>query len=278
MPTGLHEAQNVRSRAPLGPWNPLEESSEPLGYASFYLADPLARWPVRQITRLGDNKSDPNIETLTYGLFSTCEPIMRAGIRKHGVSRLFFLTRHGDAGERLVTGMYELGWWAEGPISSRVPDVAFAARRARFIAPIPLSRIGGEAQSELQRRFRAYLKLNAEVTAQLTDLVCGEPDLTAEYLAEIQRLEAWSLHATGYRYPTWNRTTPFSEAEIPELLAKASGRNRQVPNKTADNRWVCDACSEISVSHSLLKRCPHCQAAGTLSPATQGHLGGSDVN
>ena len=49
-----------------------------------YLADDLSRLPVRHITRPHDNKSDPNIETGTYGLFSTCENQMRSGIVNRG--------------------------------------------------------------------------------------------------------------------------------------------------------------------------------------------------
>ena len=60
-----------------------------------YLADDLGRLPVRHITRPHDNKSDPNIETGTYGLFSTCEHQMRSGIVNNGARHIVFMCRWG---------------------------------------------------------------------------------------------------------------------------------------------------------------------------------------
>ncbi len=52
------------------------------GFLSFYYSDSNSVIPVRDITRLGDSKSDPNLETKTYGMFSTCEEDMRRrGVR-----------------------------------------------------------------------------------------------------------------------------------------------------------------------------------------------------
>ena len=56
-----------------------------------YLPDDLSRLPVRHITRPHDNKSDPNIETGTYGLFSTCEHQMRSGIVNRGAQYIVFM-------------------------------------------------------------------------------------------------------------------------------------------------------------------------------------------
>lgn len=94
----------------------------------------MGRLPVRDVLKLGDNKSDPNVETLTYGLFSTCEETMRQSIASRGIGEIFFITSV-EALERLaLVGMYELGWVAEvGP-----KDFAYVARRARFIDPVPV--------------------------------------------------------------------------------------------------------------------------------------------
>ena len=52
----------------------------PAGFLSFYLRDELSALAVRGVTLPGNNKSDPNLETGTYGLFSICCQSMRAGI------------------------------------------------------------------------------------------------------------------------------------------------------------------------------------------------------
>lgn len=68
------------------------------GYLSVYLSEPLARYPIRHVTRPADNKNDPNIETGTFGLFSTCEQQMRAKIVREGRSYLFFATKYREKG------------------------------------------------------------------------------------------------------------------------------------------------------------------------------------
>ena len=86
-----------------------------------YYSEPLARWPVREITRPGDNKSDPNIETGTYGLFSTCEPGMRNRIVHDGAATIFFLTTRKRGEGRVLSGYYHVGWYTEEP---KVPSTA----------------------------------------------------------------------------------------------------------------------------------------------------------
>ncbi len=94
------------------PWRELSDAGR--GYLSVYFSEPLARWPVREITRPADNKSDPNIETGTYGLFSTCEPSMRNRIVNDGAATVFFLTTRRKHQGRVVSGYYHVGWYTEG--------------------------------------------------------------------------------------------------------------------------------------------------------------------
>ncbi len=93
------------------PWKAVNDKG--LGYLSVYFSDPLARWPVREITRPGDNKSDPNIETGTYGLFSTCEPGMRNRIVHDGAATIFFMTTRKRGAGRVLAGYYQIGWFTE---------------------------------------------------------------------------------------------------------------------------------------------------------------------
>jgi hypothetical protein len=114
---------------------PLTDSGR--GYLSVYYSEPLARYPIREITRCADNKSDPNIETRTYGLFSTCEPQMRARIVFDGAGTLFFVTSHADK-RRAVTGYYTIGWYTEGALGARNRDYALAASAIRLVDPLPI--------------------------------------------------------------------------------------------------------------------------------------------
>jgi hypothetical protein len=132
---------------PEHPWTPIDNRPGAGAYLSVYLSSPLARLPVRDVTRLNDNKSDPNLETGTYGLFSTCEPIMRGSIKARGIGEIFFLTTIEDVGRCLV-GHYELGWLVE----FEKKDVALAATSMRFIDPIPVDRISGKAGARSMAR------------------------------------------------------------------------------------------------------------------------------
>jgi hypothetical protein len=76
------ERPQSAAASPVGLWKPLAGGGT--GYLSFYYSEPLARYPIRHITRPADNKSDPNIETATYGLFSICERQMRGKLVREG--------------------------------------------------------------------------------------------------------------------------------------------------------------------------------------------------
>ena len=98
-------------KPPNAPWIAIPIPQDAGGCLSVYYSDPLSRVPVREVTRPGDNKSDPNIETLTYGLFSTCGRAMRSGMVGRGDRYLFFATKRGAG--RVLTGYYDLCWYAE---------------------------------------------------------------------------------------------------------------------------------------------------------------------
>src|SRR3954470_6457216 len=95
-------------------WQELKFGAETSGYLSFYYSDDLSPLPVRWVTKPGDNKSDPNFETATYGLFSTCSPNMRSGVARKQIGTIFFFTRRN--GRREVTGFYRVRYHAQGPL------------------------------------------------------------------------------------------------------------------------------------------------------------------
>lgn len=235
-------------------------------FVSFYISDDLARWPVRAITLPKNNKSDPNLETLSYGLFSTCEPKMRVGIVDRGIRHIAFLTNIRSKG-RHITGLYELGWYAPGTLSPAVRDYALAARSAKFIDPIPLKDFTGELGARLQRRWRSYIMLPPEQSAELVDVISAAPDRTPDYLAEIDRLERINLHFAGYRYVSWQRKEPWTWDDAVDYLTPHSGTGLDSsPNTSPTGRWRCESCGEMTINGALLKLCPHCKTRGTLRP------------
>jgi len=246
------------------PWVPLA-TNEDIGYLSVYLSDPLARYPVRHITRIADNKSDPNIETMTYGLFSTCEDKMRKGVVRDGRAWLFFMTMLAGKG-RSVTGMYEIGWHAPGPLAPGVDDVALVASSTRWIDPIPATEVSGSLGEELRRAFRLYLRLGVEHTAALRELIASRPDRTADYLSEVSRLERFNQSVTGYTYPTWERDCSFERADAAQYLTPRDGGGEKSANSSPTGRWRCVECGSTTDNTARLKLCPTCKAPGALIP------------
>jgi hypothetical protein len=252
---------DVACKPPAPPWKPVAQRPEAGSYVSVFLSSDIARLPVRDITRLNDNKSDPNLETGTYGLFSTCEPIMRDSIRARGISEIFFVTTFLDLGRCLV-GRYELGWIAE--IGEK--DVALAASSMRFVTPLPVSLLTGPA-AVLDKKLRNFEIIPDEVAAALRELLGSERDRTADYLEEIARLERRSLHGTGFKYPSWDRVDSFSWDEAALFLGELP--EVDAGNTSETGLWICTACGTSIRNVARLKLCSACKALGTLEPAVK---------
>lgn len=248
---------------PAPPWTPLVEGEGPRGYVSAYLSDDLARYPVRAVTKPGDNKSDPNLETGTYGLFSTCQVKMRKSIVSRGVPYVFFVTTH--RGRRALTGYYEIGWHAPGPEGDHV----LAASRWRFVDPIPADQVPPELRAAVELR-RGYKGLNREDANRLVAFLESRPARNHRYLDEIDRLERLSLRYTGYRYPTWLRECGWRPDDAVIYLAQPSDAHvEQVPNVSPTGTWSCTVCNERTVNKARLKRCPRCGRIATLRPVAE---------
>lgn len=252
-------------RPPNSPWATLRPQDPPAGAVSFYYSDPLACVPIREVTRPGDNKSDPNLETKTFGLFSTCERQMRASVVQNGIPHVFFVTRRG--GERVLTGYYEIAWYSESVLSPQGADFALAASRVRFIEdPIPLSRLRGRLGERMRSHFRTFLRVDARESARLISLIDQRDDATDLYLTEIERIERFNQFHTGYR--CWGRTRPFSWDDAPDFLTsdRSSVKARKVLNSSPSGLWRCESCGAIHENKSLLKLCQACGKPGTLVP------------
>ena len=253
----------VSTRPPCSPWRPLKDSGR--GYLSVYLSDPLARYPVRAITRPADNKSDPNIETLSYGLFSTCEPMMRKRIVEDGAATVFFVTRHAGK-PRAVTGYYQAAWYTEGARGARNRDFALAARAARFIDPLPVADLPDALAPVCAGWYRTFRPVDPEVTKVLRAILDACPDISSAYMREVGRLERFSFARTGYAYPSWGREQGFTWDDAPAYYFRPEAAAAEAPNSSSTGRWRCARCQNVIRNAALLKQCPVCKQMATLVP------------
>lgn len=253
----------VSTQPPAPPWQPLADCGR--GYLSVYLSDALARYPVRAVTLPSDNKSDPNIETLTYGLFSTCEPQMRNRVVQDGAATLIFVTSH-DGKPRAITGYYEIGWYTEGARGSQNRDFALAARKARFTEPISVASLPGELEPVCAGWYRTCRPTSPGVTAALRAIIDARPNRTGLYLCELHRLEQFARARSGYAYPSWGRERGFTWDDAPLYYHNPSAAASDAPNSSPTRLWRCFACQHVIRSRALLKQCPACKEMVTLTP------------
>lgn len=265
---------------PNEPWQELEASSAEAGYLSYYFSDDMSRYAVREVTRPNDNKSDPNIETMTYGLFSTCERSMRAGVVKNKRPHIFFITR--QEGERWLSGYYHVKWYAEGsPVFTYLKhgkvqdDYILCADSIRFIdPPIRLAELAERFDDEFYtKRFRTYKKTNQVQTEELLKLIYDKKDMTQRYIDETKRLERVNCRFHGHRYTNWEQSEEFSwELAKDYILAdskldieEVKERFKSISSEDVD-WWECLDCGHEIESQRPLKRCPKCNAIGTQVP------------
>lgn len=256
---------NIGVRPPGPPWRELAAADPPVAYLSIYLSDDLARLPVRAVTLPGNNKSDPNLETRTYGVFSTCEPRLRAGVVARGARLILFATNHRGRG-RAVTGYYQLRWWTEGAFGAARHDYALAAEAVRFVDPIPFADIPGAPGEQARRRFRQMILLAPPEAAAIRALVDARPDRSDDYIAEIKRLEMYNNFHTGAHYVGWSDGGGFDWSSAAAYLEPA-GSAADVPNASPTGWWSCTTCRTVHSNKALLKRCPECGQPGTMRPA-----------
>lgn len=260
------EPSQPAATPPVGSWKPLPHGAG-AGYLSFYYSEPLARYPIRHITRPLDNKSDPNLETATYGLFSTCERLMRAKIVREGRQYLYFVTAHRGR-DRKLTGYYELAWYAESTGGAAIGDYALVASKIRFVDPLPLSMLTEPLRSICEPRFRNVRPVDATIAALLHDLIDSLPDRTDRYLAELARLEQFARGRCGFAYPSWGRSDGFTWDGAERYLGRSSVAV-EVPAVPASGRWRCASCMQVITSRALLKSCPVCGEMWTLNPVNE---------
>lgn len=252
---------------PNPPWNELKTPLPHDGYLSFYYSDDMSSLPVRWVTKPGDNKSDPNIETCTYGVFSTCSPQMRRGVVNQGRPLIFFFTRRGES--RVLTGYYKIRWYACGPLGTA--DLCLAAEKCHFVKnPLSLVDVDGRLGTNLSAPFRGFRIVSPEHSRRLIGVLHRQRDASADYVAEIDRLERFNLKHGGFRYISWKQPGKFDWDYAGNYLATRpvtpTLRPTSSPNASPTGFWRCTACSQRVKNKALLKRCPNCGGLGTLQP------------
>lgn len=186
-------------RPPNPPWRPIQRGNTNLATITFYYGDaksPVV--PIRDVSNKNDAKPDPNIETLTYGLFSVCCKDERKAIVEKGITTQFFCTSRADS-VRVLTGYYRPAWYCEIDAN----DYAITAESARFVSPgYALSKLTSFFEDyPIDKFFRTWKYIRDEkVIRRLLLLINSAPDATATYVSEIHRLEADSLEQYGHMY------------------------------------------------------------------------------
>jgi hypothetical protein len=208
---------NLNVRPPNRPWQPIPQSTTNDAILTFYYSDSQSPVPIRDVSSRSDPKPDPNVETLTYGLFSGCCKKARRKMVEQGIENQFFCTSRLD-GIRVLTGYYRPAWYAK--ISDN--DYAIAAKSGRFISPgYVLSHLINFLDGyPIDRFFRGSKAIPEEVAEKLLLLVNSAPDVTSRYVSEIKRLERYSLEKYGYMYS--DLTEGFSWEYAADLMKKWS--------------------------------------------------------
>jgi hypothetical protein len=247
-------------------------------YLCFYYGSPISNKPVRDINRIvpvgtrgfvADCKVDPNWETGTFGLFSTCQQDIRRGVvTRHSPYLFFFVDKVGRRRARAISGYYRLRWYADGGTSEG--DFCLAADKMHFVErAIPFDEVNAVLGTHLSSRVpRLAIKLRPTQTGRLVGLLERQPDATRSYIREVRRLEQINARSSeGLKYINFARRDSYSwdAAKAVLKLGVPSVRKRR-KNTSPSNTWECAKCSHQHRSRSLLKLCPACGAHATLQP------------
>lgn len=204
-------------RPPNPPWLPIQRNTTNQATLTFYYGDSKSLIvPIRDVSNRNDAKPDPNIETLTYGLFSVCCKGERKNIVEKGIGIQFFCTTRKN-GIRVLTGYYHPAWYCKMGID----DYAIAAEYARFVSPgFPLNDLGSFLGGyHIDRFFRCWKYIREEeVARRLLLLINSAPNVTAIYISEIHRFEKEALEKYGRMY--FDRLQGFSWEYAAGLMKK----------------------------------------------------------
>ena len=215
-------------------WEQMPKSKEISAHIAYYYSDQKSELPVRGVRKYRDNKADPNIETRTYGLFSTCMPPARRNMVKNKNQYIFFFTKRGI--KRMFTGYYELDGFLNTGIKPRnkrkeykFKDYALRAKKTHFIKDGIL--LTGKLWSEISVNNvksnsiagygpRDYKSIGSSLALELKKALDKHKDITDAYVKEIHKLEQENLKNSNneFRYPSWTRKEGFTKNDIRRFI------------------------------------------------------------
>lgn len=169
-------------------------SNIPLEY---YYSDSTTKIPIRDASHSIDPKDDPNLETMTYGLFSHCNKAMRKSVVEKGIPYILFCTNR-EGGIRVLTGYYHIAWYHE----MAAGDYALAADEIRFVNPgFPLSFLNTYLEHyPIDRRFRTWKYIDQSKAVILIRLIKATSNATHNYVQKLNEIN----HTDPY---TWGKAT-----------------------------------------------------------------------
>ncbi len=261
------------------PWKPFDFSDEPEGSLVAFLSDDSCKLPVRHVTRVGDNKADPNLETGTYGLFTTCYRRSRSGTVRNQRKWLFFTTKHAYSGESVIPGYYALSHYAAHP--GRERDFALQAEDIHFIEkPLITQEVYDELDFTSSPIVRGSKTLSFEQSEWLKEKLNEQPNATDQYIAEIDRLERLNKSHTGFRHIGLGMTEPFSWDAAQKFLKDPHPEcvEETPPRSGQSGIWTCQSCGETVKNVACLRVCKHCGEVHTLAVCNESTDTSSDDN
>lgn len=273
---GINTDSTATGLPPDLPWKDLDADQKASSYLCFYYSSPFSSLPVRDVNRVAsysgayaaDNKVDPNWETKTFGLFSTCQDGIRRGIVKGRAPYIFFFGNHViDGTKRGVTGYYRLKWYADG--GTHDGDFCLAADKTHFVErPLSFEFLNMElAVHWTNRAPRLALKVPPDKALHLVELIERQPDCTESYIKEVQRLELVNArNSGGLKYINFSRRDSYSWKAASEITSLGiPSKRKRTKNLETVSEWACELCQATIRSASPLKICPACGAHASLS-------------
>jgi len=210
----MFDLEVIEYKPPHAPWMPLVKLDDRAIITYYYGDSKSEEVPIRDVSNKRDPKVEPNYETLTYGLFSTCNPSARKSIVTNGITTNFFCTLREDI--RVLTGYYKYGWYFE----YKKEDYMLAANKVRFVSPgFPLKDIIYYADNKsIGNWFRCWKYVNQDTAKKLLQLLNDTPDKTSSYIEETKKVEKNTLIENGIIYN--KRKKGYSWKDAKKFLLK----------------------------------------------------------